>query len=47
MALVGWWLYAEGIDAYTLLGAGLILTGNLLNLKRAGAARAAARPRAT
>ena len=39
-ALIGWWLYAEGIDAYTLLGAGLILCGNLLNLKGAGAVRA-------
>ena len=42
-ALIGWWLYAEGIDAYTLLGAGLILSGNLLNLKGAGAARPPAR----
>ena len=33
----GWLVYAEGIDAFTLLGAGLILAGNLLNLKRAGA----------
>ena len=41
-ALIGWWLYAEGIDAYTLLGAGLILCGNLLNLKGAGAVRRAA-----
>ena len=41
-ALIGWWLYAEGIDAYTLFGAGLILSGNLLNLKGAGAARAPA-----
>jgi drug/metabolite transporter (DMT)-like permease len=41
-ALIGWWLYAEGIDAYTLLGAGLILCGNLLNLKGAGAVRPAA-----
>ena len=36
-ALAGWLVYAEGIDAITLLGAGLILAGNLLNLKRAGA----------
>jgi drug/metabolite transporter (DMT)-like permease len=36
-ALIGWWLYAENIDAYTLVGAGLILGGNLLNLKGAGA----------
>ena len=38
-ALAGWLIYAEGIDAFTLLGAGLILTGNLLNLKGAGASR--------
>ena len=36
-ALAGWLVYAEGIDTFTLLGAGLILAGNLLNLKRAGA----------
>ena len=38
-AVIGWWLYAEGIDTYALFGAGLILSGNLLNLKSAGAAR--------
>ena len=38
-ALAGWLIYAEGIDAFTLLGAGLILAGNLLNLKGAGASR--------
>jgi drug/metabolite transporter (DMT)-like permease len=32
-ALVGWVLYAEHIDLLTALGAGLILAGNLLNLK--------------
>jgi drug/metabolite transporter (DMT)-like permease len=32
-ATVGWLLYAERLDAYTVLGAALILTGNLLNLK--------------
>jgi drug/metabolite transporter (DMT)-like permease len=32
-ATVGWLLYAERLDAYTILGAALILTGNLLNLK--------------
>ena len=41
-ALAGWLIYAEGIDAFTLLGAGLILSGNLLNLKAAGAAPATA-----
>jgi drug/metabolite transporter (DMT)-like permease len=32
-ATVGWLLYAERLDAYTVLGAALILAGNLLNLK--------------
>jgi drug/metabolite transporter (DMT)-like permease len=34
-ALAGWALYAERIDLLTVLGAGLILAGNLLNLKGA------------
>lgn len=40
-ALVGWLAYAEGVDAFTALGVGLILAGNLLNLLRlpAGAGR--------
>ena len=32
-ATVGWLLYAERLDLLTVLGAMLILTGNLLNLK--------------
>jgi drug/metabolite transporter (DMT)-like permease len=32
-AAVGWLLYAERLDAFTVLGAMLILTGNLFNLK--------------
>jgi drug/metabolite transporter (DMT)-like permease len=32
-ALAGWLLYAEGMDGITVLGAALILFGNLLNLK--------------
>jgi len=32
---IGWLLYAERLDAYTVLGAALILAGNLLNLKSA------------
>jgi drug/metabolite transporter (DMT)-like permease len=32
-ATAGWLLYAERLDIYTVLGAILILTGNLLNLK--------------
>jgi drug/metabolite transporter (DMT)-like permease len=32
-ATIGWLLYAERLDIYTVLGAVLILTGNLLNLR--------------
>jgi drug/metabolite transporter (DMT)-like permease len=32
-ATVGWLVYSERLDFYTVLGAALILTGNLLNLK--------------
>jgi drug/metabolite transporter (DMT)-like permease len=32
-AAVGWLLYSEQLDLFTVLGAMLILTGNLLNLK--------------
>jgi drug/metabolite transporter (DMT)-like permease len=39
-ATAGWLLYAERIDIYTALGAVLILSGNLLNLKTAAPARA-------
>lgn len=35
-AAAGWLLYAERLDAFTVLGATLILTGNLLNLKAPG-----------
>ena len=38
-AIAGWLIYSEGIDAFTVAGAGLILLGNLLNLKQAGTAR--------
>jgi len=34
-ALVGWLIYAERLDHYTVLGVVLILAGNLLNLMRA------------
>jgi drug/metabolite transporter (DMT)-like permease len=42
-ATAGWLIYSERLDLFTLLGAALILTGNLLNLKPATpvAARAA------
>jgi drug/metabolite transporter (DMT)-like permease len=36
-ATAGWLLYAEQLDAFTVLGAALILAGNLLNLKTASA----------
>lgn len=32
-ALLGWLLYSEQLDAFTVLGAALILTGNLVNLR--------------
>ena len=38
-ALVGWLVYVERIDYLTAVGAMLILVGNLLNLKGAGAPR--------
>ncbi len=31
-ALAGWLIYAEAVDVFTVMGAGLILAGNLLNL---------------
>jgi drug/metabolite transporter (DMT)-like permease len=34
-ALAGWLLYSERLDMFTVLGAALILTGNLLNLRTA------------
>lgn len=39
-AIAGWLLYSERLDAFTVLGATLILTGNLLNLKAAEPAAA-------
>ncbi|HEY0855626.1 MAG TPA: DMT family transporter [Albitalea sp.] len=38
-AAAGWLVYAERVDLFTVLGASLILTGNLLNLRRADATR--------
>jgi drug/metabolite transporter (DMT)-like permease len=32
-AAVGWLIYSERLDIFTVFGAALILTGNLLNLK--------------
>jgi drug/metabolite transporter (DMT)-like permease len=34
-AMAGWLIYSERLDAFTVIGAALILTGNLLNLKSA------------
>ena len=34
-AAAGWLIYSERLDAFTVLGAALILTGNLLNLRSA------------
>jgi drug/metabolite transporter (DMT)-like permease len=34
-AAAGWLIYSERLDMFTVLGAALILTGNLLNLKAA------------
>jgi drug/metabolite transporter (DMT)-like permease len=34
-ALIGYWLYREGLDAYSILGAALILAANTVNLARA------------
>ena len=38
-ALAGWAVYAERIDLLMVLGTGLILVGNLLNLRRASTGR--------
>jgi drug/metabolite transporter (DMT)-like permease len=37
MAVLGWLIYAERIDMFTAVGAALILSGNLLNLKNRAA----------
>jgi drug/metabolite transporter (DMT)-like permease len=33
-AAAAWWIYAESIDAWTAIGAALILAANALNLLR-------------
>ncbi|AYD02245.1 DMT family transporter [Neorhizobium sp. NCHU2750] len=38
-ALIGYLLYAEGVDGWMAVGAALILTGNLFNLRRPNAGR--------
>jgi drug/metabolite transporter (DMT)-like permease len=42
-ATAGWLIYSERLDMFTVLGAALILTGNLLNLKALDPAPARAR----
>lgn len=44
MALAGWAVYAERFDAVTVIGASLILLGNLLNVRRPGVAGAGTKP---
>jgi drug/metabolite transporter (DMT)-like permease len=41
-ATVGWLLYSERLDVFTVLGAAMILVGNLLNLKPSAPAAARA-----
>jgi drug/metabolite transporter (DMT)-like permease len=41
-AVVGWLVYSESIDVLTAVGAGLILAGNMLNLKSQAPAKAKA-----
>lgn len=41
-AAAGWLIYAEQLDIFTVLGAALILTGNLLNLRSSNPAPARA-----
>ena len=33
IAVIGWWLYGEALDMFVFLGAGLIITGILWNLR--------------
>jgi len=42
IAVVGWWLYGESLDVFVFLGAGLIVTGILWNLR--SEARRATKP---
>ena len=42
-AAAGWLIYSERLDMFTVLGAALILTGNLLNLKSEGSVSARVR----
>jgi drug/metabolite transporter (DMT)-like permease len=42
VALAGWLLYSERLDAFTVFGAVLILSGNLVNLRPSAPAPARA-----
>jgi drug/metabolite transporter (DMT)-like permease len=42
-AVAGWLVYNERIDLFTVVGAGLVLVANLLNLRRPTAAAKDAR----
>ena len=33
IAVIGWWLYGEALDAFVFIGAGLIIAGVLWNLQ--------------
>ena len=33
IAVIGWWLYGEPLDVFVFVGAGLIVTGILWNLR--------------
>ena len=33
IAVIGWWLYSEPLDAFVFAGAGLIISGILWNLR--------------
>jgi drug/metabolite transporter (DMT)-like permease len=43
-AAAGWLIYSEQLDTFTVLGAALILAGNLLNLRSSSPVSAPARP---
>jgi drug/metabolite transporter (DMT)-like permease len=43
IAVVGWWLYGEALDVFVFIGAGLIITGILWNLRNE-ATRSIVRP---
>jgi drug/metabolite transporter (DMT)-like permease len=44
IALVGWWLYAEPLDVFVFVGAGLIVSGILWNLRVEARRRPVAQP---